>query len=193
YSAAGPGGRPAVPVVGVVGLEGEVDVEEDVEGLLVVGVLDQRRPQRRLEGRTVLEVDVLQRPHGVEVLGHRHRQPRRPQLVDEARQQVEHPPRRRHLERGHASATFSSLLARSMSRWYLSSTWSVPPTTSDVTRSTPRWTSVRAQSIVSEIDGAFFRSSWRMERTTRAIWSARVASMPGTRTRTMSCSRSASG
>ena len=36
----------------------------------------------------------------------------------------------------------------------------------------PRKSSVRAQSIVSEIDGAFFRSSSRIERTTRAICSA---------------------
>ena len=38
----------------------------------------------------------------------------------------------------------------------------------------PSSTSVRAQSMVSETDGDFFRSSWRMLRTMRAIWSASV-------------------
>ena len=56
-----------------------------------------------------------------------------------------------------------------------------------------RCTSVRAQSIVSEIDGAFFRSSWRMDRTTWAIWVARSSSTSGTRARTISRSRSTSG
>ena len=44
---------------------------------------------------------MLDRAHGVEVLGHRHRQPGRPQLVHEALEHVEHharPDARRHLE-----------------------------------------------------------------------------------------------
>ena len=52
---------------------------------------------------------------------------------------------------------------------------------------------MRAQSMVSEIDGAFFSSSARIERTTRAIWSASCSSISGTRTRTISFSRSMSG
>ena len=100
-AAARPPARPVRPVVVAVegeGLEGEVHVEEDVEDLLVVGVLDQRGLQRRLERRPVLDGDVLEGPHGVEVLRHRDRQPGGPQLVDEARDQVEHSTRRRHVE-----------------------------------------------------------------------------------------------
>jgi hypothetical protein len=59
--------------------------------------------------------------------------------------------------------------------------------------STPSSTSVRAQSIVSDTDGAFFSSSWRIERTMRAIWSARFSVMPGTLVSTISFSRSMSG
>ena len=56
-----------------------------------------------------------------------------------------------------------------MSDWYLSSTCSVSPMTSGSISDFPRKSSVRAQSMVSEIDGAFFSSSARIERTTRAI------------------------
>ena len=38
---------------------------------------------------------------------------------------------------------------------------------------------MRAQSIVSDTDGAFFSSSWRIERTMRATWSASVSVMSG--------------
>jgi hypothetical protein len=71
----------------------------------VIGVLDQRGRQRRLEGGPVLHRDELERPHGVEILGHRHRQAGGPQLVDEARQQIEHPPRRRDFDGGVAHRT----------------------------------------------------------------------------------------
>ena len=47
---------------------------------------------------------------------------------------------------------------------------------------------MRAQSIVSEIDGAFLRSSARIERTTCATCSASASSISGTRTRTISFS-----
>ena len=47
------------------------------------------------------------------------------------------------------------------------------------TCSMPSSTSVRAQSSVSDTDGAFFSSSWRIERTMRAIWSARLSVTPG--------------
>ena len=38
---------------------------------------------------------------------------------------------------------------------------------------------MRAQSSVSDTDGAFFSSSWRIERTMRATWSARFSVMSG--------------
>ena len=54
-------------------------------------------------------------------------------------------------------------------------------------------TGVGAKSMVSLTDGAFFKSSWRMERTMRAIWSARLALTSGTLVSTISFSRSMSG
>ena len=56
-----------------------------------------------------------ERPRGVEVLGRRHRDPRGAQLADEGAEQVEH----------QARFPSSSLVALSMSDWYLSSTCSV--------------------------------------------------------------------
>ena len=67
----------------------------------------------------------------------------------------------------------SSLAAWSMSARYLSRMWSVSLACSASTDSMPSSTSVRAQSSVSDTDGAFFSSSWRIERTMRATWSAR--------------------
>ena len=58
---------------------------------------------------------------------------------------------------------------------------------------TPSSTSVRAQSSVSETDGALRSSSVRSERTMRATWSASSSLMPGTLARTISRSRSRSG
>ena len=52
---------------------------------------------------------------------------------------------------------------------------------------------MRAQSSVSDTDGAFLSSSWRIERTMRAIWSARLSVMSGTLVSTISFSRSRSG
>ena len=71
-------------------VQGEVDVEDGFERLPVVMVLDQRGAERGLEGVAVLKVDVLDRAHGVEVLGHRDRQARVAELVDEPLQHVEH-------------------------------------------------------------------------------------------------------
>ena len=68
----------------------EVDVEHGVERGAVALVLHQRRAEHRAQDLALADVDVLDRPHGVEVLGHRHRQPRRPQLVDEPLEHVQH-------------------------------------------------------------------------------------------------------
>src|SRR5207302_5556495 len=131
--------------------------------------------------------DVLDRPHRVEVLRHRHWQPGGAQLVDEPLQDVEQRDRRARGRRcGRAqtalrSGTCSSLRALVMSDWYLSNTCSVSPMTSGSMSDLPRYSSVRAQSMVSEIDGAFLSSSARIERTTRAIWSARCSSTAGPR------------
>ena len=61
------------------------------------------------------------------------------------------------------------------------------------TCSTPSSSRVRAQSSVSDTDGAFFSSSWRIERTMRATWSASESVMSGTLVSTISFSRSRSG
>ena len=67
----------------------EVHLEDGLERLLVALVLHQRRAEDGLEHVAVVDVDVLQRAHGVEVLGHRDREPRGAQLVDEALEDVE--------------------------------------------------------------------------------------------------------
>ncbi len=67
----------------------EVDVEHGVERGPVPVVLHQRGRERGLELLTVVEIEVLDRAHGVEVLGHRHRQARGTQLMHEALEQVE--------------------------------------------------------------------------------------------------------
>src|SRR4029077_3169284 len=53
-------------------------------------VLHQRRRQRVLERRAVLERDVLHRLHRVEVLGQAHGEARLTQLHDEPVQELEH-------------------------------------------------------------------------------------------------------
>ncbi len=62
-----------------------------------------------------------------------------------------------------------------------------------VTESMPSSTSVRAQSSVSDTDGAFLSSSWRIDRTMRATWSASASVTSGTLVSTISFSRSRSG
>ena len=57
----------------------------------------------------------------------------------------------------------------------------------------PSSSRVRAQSRVSDTDGAFFSSRFRIERTMRTTWSASASEMPGTRVSTISFSRSRSG
>ena len=59
--------------------------------------------------------------------------------------------------------------------------------------STPSTTRVRAQSMVSDTEGSFFRSRVRMDRTMRATWSASAWLMPGTRVSMMARSRSSWG
>jgi hypothetical protein len=81
--------------VGVVGVDPgavqrEVDVEDGVERGAVLVVLDERRAERGFEQVSFGDVDVLDGAHGVEVLGHRHREPGAAELVDEALEDVEH-------------------------------------------------------------------------------------------------------
>jgi hypothetical protein len=80
-----------------------------------------------------------------------------------------------------------------MSLWYLRRMCSVSLATCESMASRLSSNSVRAQSSVSDTLGAFFRSICRIERTTRAIWSARLAVTPGTLARTISRSRSSEG
>ena len=65
----------------------EVDLEHGLEGAPVGVVLHQRGGQGVLEGLPVLERDVRDRLHGVEVLGQADREPGRAQLADEPAEQ----------------------------------------------------------------------------------------------------------
>ena len=82
-------------------------------------VLHHRGAERVLERVPILDRDVLDRLHGVEVLGQRHRQPRVAELCDEASHQIEH-----RIRPGYLS-TDSSFAALAMSVWYLSRMCSV--------------------------------------------------------------------
>ena len=143
----------ASPSASTPGLNIEKYTSNTVSNTLVVAVvLHQRRAERGLERVAVVERHVLDRAHRVEVLGHRHRQPRGAQLVHEALEHVEHvgsaARRHGHRSRGRAvhrvvelaplhaldaraavagASTPSSLRALVMSVWYLSSTCSVSP------------------------------------------------------------------
>ena len=70
----------------------EVDLEDRLERPPVRVALHQRGRQCVLERLAVLDGDVADGLHGVQVLGQRHRQPRGPQLLDEAVEEVEHRP-----------------------------------------------------------------------------------------------------
>src|SRR5690606_4871095 len=146
------------------GRPGEVDLEGGVEGGQMTLGLDQGGGERRLESLPVADVDHLERPHGIDRLDHRHRHARRPQLTDEAGDERSDRCRRRG-----SHARVSSAVALSMSDWYLSKTWSVSVTASVSRCSMARARRVRAQSIDSETEGAFFRSICRIERTIPAI------------------------
>jgi hypothetical protein len=74
--------------------EAEVDLEDRLEAAPVGVVLDQRRPECVLERLAVLDRDVLNRLHRVEVLGERHREAGVAQFDDEATEQIEHGARR---------------------------------------------------------------------------------------------------
>ena len=81
--------------VGVVGVDTgavqrEVDVEDGLERGPVPVMLDEGGTERGSEQVPVGDVDVLDGAHGVEVLGHRHREAGAAQLVDEALEDVEH-------------------------------------------------------------------------------------------------------
>ena len=66
----------------------EVHLEHRLEGAPVGVVLHQGGGQRVLEGLAVLQRDVLDRLHGVEVLGEAHGEPGLPELLDEPGQQL---------------------------------------------------------------------------------------------------------
>src|SRR4029079_15992449 len=82
-------------------------------------------------------------------------------------QEVGHPLAAAALLTGLCSCS-SSRTALAMSLWYLSRMLMVAFAVSASTCSTPSSSSVSAQSIVSDTDGDFFSSSWRIERTMRA-------------------------
>ena len=82
--------RPFAVLVDAGAEDREVHLEHRVEHLVVPVVLHERRAERGLERVAVVERHVLDRAHRVEVLGHRHRQAREPELVHEALQHVEH-------------------------------------------------------------------------------------------------------
>ena len=67
----------------------EVDLEDGLEGAPVGVGLHQGGAEGVLERLPVLEGDVLDRLHGIEVLGQAHRQARLAELDDEAAQQLE--------------------------------------------------------------------------------------------------------
>jgi hypothetical protein len=81
--------------------QAEVDLEDGLERPPVSVVLHQRRPERVLEGVPIVDGDVLNRLHRVEVLGEAHRQPGVAQLDDEAVEQIEHGAGARVLGDGH--------------------------------------------------------------------------------------------
>ena len=147
--------------VDAAGVEREVDVEDGVERAAVPEALHQRRREHLAERVPFGQRDLLDAAHRVEVLGHRDREPRRPQLVDEALQDVEHHAvahSRRDLQlvaghrvrtasrsaRGHPrdagspvpifGVSTSSLRALAMSVWYFSRTCSVSSITCGVDR-----------------------------------------------------------
>ena len=78
-----------IVVVDAVAVQREIDVEDHVERALVTVVLHERGREHGAEHLAVGDVDVLERTHRVEVLGHRHREPRGTQLVHEALEDVE--------------------------------------------------------------------------------------------------------
>ena len=67
----------------------EVDLEDGLEGLPVGVVFDHGGGQGVLEGLPVLEGDVAQGLHGIEVLGQAHRDAGGAQLLDESRQRLQ--------------------------------------------------------------------------------------------------------
>ena len=92
FACAGLGGLPRFRVgfcVGGVGRQGagrrgEVEVEEGVEGELVIVVLDQRRAQGGLDAVALGERQVVQAPDRIDLLGHRDRDADLAQLGDHA-------------------------------------------------------------------------------------------------------------
>src|SRR5690606_600209 len=104
------------------------------------------------------------------------------QLIDESGDDTEH-----------QTSDANSLATFSMSVWYLRRTWSVSPRTWPSIWSIESAIRVRAQSMVSDTDGAFFRSRFRMDRATLATCSARCSERPGTREVRICASRTGSG
>jgi hypothetical protein len=87
----------------------------------------------------------------------------------------------------------SALTALRTSLSYLTTTDAVSDSTVAVSSSTPSTARVRAQSIVSEMDGALRSSSSRSPRTMSTSWVARASGSPVSFDRTMASSRSADG
>ena len=83
----------------------------------------------------------------------------------------------------------SASSVRRTSRSYLTTTAAVSDSTDAVSSSTPSTASVRAQSIVSEIDGDLRSSSSRILRTISTSCAARASGSPVFFDRTISSSR----
>ncbi len=68
----------------------EEDLEGHIEGLVMTSVLDQGCSQRRLERRSLTDVDVFHRLHSVDRFHHGDRDAGGAQLTDEVGEQVDH-------------------------------------------------------------------------------------------------------
>lgn len=84
------GGQVLAPVVDRGGRQGKVGVEDGVERRPVLRPLHHGGGHGRPQDAPIVERHMAHRLHGVDVLGQRHRQPGRPQLADEACEQVQH-------------------------------------------------------------------------------------------------------
>ena len=153
----------------------EVEVEERVEGRPLGLPLDQRRGVRVADHVPVVPAQRAQRGDGVEVLGERDREPGGAQRLEEAR--CAGRAARRWLSRDAAAAARGT--ARSWSEACLSTTPRVSATAASSRSPISSATRVRAQSIDSAIDGAFFSSSSRSraDRRRPAVGASRVVEL----------------
>src|SRR5680860_1634923 len=129
--------------------EGEVEVEDLVEAGPVVLTLDQRRGVRRPQGLAPVDTERVDRLDRIEALGERDREPGVAQRLHELDVPV---------EEAHVARNLSSRTARSWSLACLSTTPRVRSMAAASRVPVPSAARVRAQSMLSAIDGAL-RSS----------------------------------